>query len=326
MVDISQDFLDTHGRRKLRASGEINQRFGGNYIAWFNTNLAGRGAWAGKSIPDSPAAQARFAVFWDDTSGLFPEQPSLMQFVCLMSIFTNEVGGDLIPIREKVGRPPLHPGIAYAFNRIEGLKRSYNTLAGNRTAFALFRDPAYREAHKMRGGFAAFADPAAISAAWDGETYTAGFPTSTDEPGNGFILQADFFKFRGRGLIQTTGRANYLKLIDFVKTYAGPQALVRDFAARWAGQDNQRIATISSNEDWDRLFLKSDLVIARAAIAFHNQGGGNYLALADRAATLNGNGAGSIRRMGLRISGGADYAECFHQRVAVLCAAAQSLP
>lgn len=166
--------------------------------------------------------QARFAVFWDDTSGLFPEQPSLMQFVCLMSIFTNEVGGDLVPIREKVGRPPRHPGIAYAFDRIEGLKRSYNTLAGNRTAFALFGDPAYREAHKMRGGFAAFADPAAISA--------------------------------------------------------------------------------------------------------DNQGGGNYLGLADRAATLNGNGAGSIRRMGLRISGGADYAERSHQRVAELCAGAQSLP
>ena len=259
-------------------------------------------------------------MFWDGASDIFGGAPNVVQFLCLMSIFVNEVGGDLLPIEERVGRPPQHPGIAYAFDSIAGLKHSYNTLAGNQTAFALFRDPAYRTSNSGKALANRFPTPDSVSQAWSGESWPAGFPTSTDPTQTGFLLEADFYKFRGRGLIQTTGRANYARLIGFVAAYTGSDPVLQRYSATWKGAAAEAIATTSSNDDWHQLFFSGTLELARAAIRLHNTASGNYLALAaDDAAQLNGTGQGSVYRMGLRISGGSSYASLFQQRVMQIC-------
>jgi hypothetical protein len=325
--DIAQEFLDRVAATRFADAAAIDAFFantgaGANFIDWFNANCAGIDAWADKRIAATPGCAQRFATFWDGAAEVFGAAPGLVQFVSLMSIFVNEVGGDLQPIEEKVGRQG-HPGIAYAFDRIEGVKRSYNTLDGNRTAYDLYGDEDYRAAHGHKPLADRFPDPEQIADAWDGEAWPDGFPTATDPAQTGFLLEADFYKFRGRGLIQTTGRANYLKLIDFVKAYAGADPILRAQAAEWGPTPSDTIATTSSNDDWHRLFFSGTLVLARAAIRLHSAGAGNYLNLAATdAARLNAtahNAPGSVYYMGWRISGADGYAALFKRRVAQIC-------
>jgi hypothetical protein len=57
---------------------------------------------------------------------------------------------------------------------------------------------------------------------WRGPIYPRpDFPTEPTPNAAGYILEADFMKFRGRGFIQTTGRPNYARLIAFVQRYKG---------------------------------------------------------------------------------------------------------
>ena len=57
----------------------------------------------------------------------------------LMSIVNNERGGSLKPVTERVGNKD-NPFLAYAFNRISGIKKLYHTFTSNKTAFDLFHD------------------------------------------------------------------------------------------------------------------------------------------------------------------------------------------
>ena len=73
---------------------------------------------------------------------------TLLQFVALMSIFTNEVGAELQPVSELSGAG----GLAYTFDAIPSKKMSYNSTVGNRLAGDLFfDDQAFWQAH---GGLA----------------------------------------------------------------------------------------------------------------------------------------------------------------------------
>lgn len=325
--DIPADFLDNAAALPMPSAQAVDQFFaqrqaGNSFIAWFNANAAPDPVWKGRKIPGSQACADRFKIFWDGASQVFGGTPNLLQFISLMSIFINEVGGDLQPIEEKVGRPPQHPGIAYAFDAIPGLKRSYNTLSGNMTAFDLFRDAAYMQSNADRALADRFSDPSSIDPAWRGEAWPAGFPTSTDPAQTGFLLEADFYKFRGRGLIQTTGRANYGKLIAFIKSYTGNDPVLKQFSQRWANLSANTVATTSSNDDWHALFFSGTLELAREAIKLHNQGSGGYLNLTiDDAQVINAEDGrpGSVFRIGRRISGSDDYAETFKNRVAQIC-------
>ena len=153
-----------------------------------------------------------------------------------------------------------HPGLAYLFDAIPGLKRSYNTLKGGRTAFDCFNNPAYLAAHQSLPGAAPFVRT--TDEAWKGESWPATVPTSPTDPNLGFVLEADFMKFRGRGFIQTTGRANYKGLVSFVQTYTGTNATLLDYKTRWAGKAPDDVCYSSTNADWDALFQNTDLAVA----------------------------------------------------------------
>jgi hypothetical protein len=289
-----------------------------HYVKWFNGTLAGKGPWAGVTLVDTPQNDTGFQEFWDRTEDLFGGDASIIQFVCLMSIFANEVRGNFTPQTERMGRQG-HPGMAYLFDAIQNLKRSYNTLPGNKTAFECFNDDNYTAAH----GDLPLADQLAQSSdqRWSGEVWPSEFDTNPDPAVSGFITEADFMKFRGRGFIQTTGRSNYLPLIAFVQVNAGGNATIDSFKGSWAGKAPDQIAFESTNEDWDRLFQQTDLIVAAEAVRVHNQKSGNYLDLSSDASVLNGTGPGSVFNMGRRVSGSTKYAATFKQRVAAVLAA-----
>jgi len=154
-----------------------------------------------------PQNDIGFHGFWNRINQIFGGTINLIQFVSLMSILSNEVRGNCTPQDEKMGSPG-HPGLAYLFDRIEGLKRSYNTLGGNQTAFACFNHPQFITAHEALAGANTFART--TDDRWSGEGWPSEVPTSSDPAVNGFVMEADFMKFRGGEFIQTTGRSNYI--------------------------------------------------------------------------------------------------------------------
>jgi hypothetical protein len=235
----------------------------------------------------------------------------LTQFVALMSVFINETGGSFSKGAERVGSPG-HAGLSYAFDSFQitdrtgrtFTKASYNQAPKNRTAFALFHDPVYLTSH---GTLQPTAQTTRDLSAWKGTTWPSGVPTVLDQGQTGFLQEADFFKFRGRGFIQTTWRPAYEAIIAVIKAYGGTQAVAVDYKARWISMTTGDAATTSSNADWDHLFQDSDMVIPMVAIRTHNQAGGNYLTLSDQPAGMKGTGPGSFANVGTRISGDGAY-------------------
>lgn len=322
----------------------FRERFRKGFVDWFNGSIAGRGAWTvefqGRVLPVTigpprgvtlDKLKERFATFWDRAPALFGGAPTLLQFLSLASIFINEVRGHLVSVTEAYGRPG-HPGVAYLFDAIPGLKVSYNNpdpaRPDNFPAGDLFHDPAFIAAHRGRA-LAARLARTAQRAAWNGTNYAlTGERTGGPEVEAGFIAQADFMKFRGRGLIQTTWRSNYRKLATYVTSYAGETQLLKSFAARWAGKDLDTVLTQSSNEDWDALFGDPALELVLEAIRQHSAANADYLTLAETAEGLNFVAAsdaqlrqarGSIWHMGRRISGSGSYGRKFRGRVIELC-------
>jgi hypothetical protein len=239
---------------------------------------------------------------------------TLPDFLALVSVMINETGGNFEPIAEGVGRPG-HAGIAYAFDSIAGVKASYNA-APSQTALQCFNDADFLDAHGAKVLAAAVrntADPR-----WAGTVYpTPDFPTSTNPATTGIILEADFYKFRGRGVIQTTWRSGYVAMIGFVQSYTGTHPTITAYRDAWAGQAAQTVASRSSNDDWDALYLHTDFEIAREAVRIHNAGGGHYFWLSEDRTVIDGavGVKGSVRRAGRTVSGSSAYGDTLHDRV-----------
>jgi hypothetical protein len=317
MNQITDQFIAQIKSLAFRNAAEINLFFqnnsGQDFIGWFQKKVAKQGEWADLGIVNPAQASQNFTLIWDEIETIFGlASINLIQFVTLMSVIIHETGGLVSPIAERFGTSS-HPGIAYLFDKIAGLKQSYNTASGNRTAFALFNDPVYIGEHQALALGSQLAQT--TDARWKGEAYPSGFPTTANLATTGFILQADFFKFRGRGLIQTTHRVNYKDLILFVQQAPQTQQTLVNFQQRWKGLDLDTVATRSTFSDWDTLFQQTEFIIPCEAISRHNQKSGNYLQLPLTAAQLNGTAPGSIFNVGKRINGGTAYANRLSRRV-----------
>lgn len=322
-TDLEGAFVTTALQTLFSNASDINAYFArhgaADFIDWFNASVAGAGPWVKKAIGTSAQTRVNFNAIWSRIPQIFgSQQINLLQFVSLMSVFVNEVGADLAPISERVGTKD-HPGLAYPFDRIPSLhKSSYNTDGSNWTAYKCFRDPSFIAAHSGKTLGAQLQNT--TEEAWAGHVYPGGYPTAVDPASTGFVMEADFYKFRGRGLIQTTWRGSYLNLIRFVQSYAGTQAAISARTTAWAGMTPDVAANTSSNADWDDLFKHTDLEIACVAIAQHNAEAGNYLNLSSDVDVLNKRDAqGSIWRVGKRVSGGDAYADLLRSRVIAIC-------
>jgi hypothetical protein len=271
----------------------FKSKTGKSFIDWFNATQANRGAWAGLRMNTDAGTVAAFNAVWDRLAQMFGVQAiSLDQFLALQSIFINELGGGMKPISELFGRPG-HPGIAYLFDAIPGVKASYNGGGLSRTALDLFNDSSFLTAHQALAYGADLAHT--TDAVWAGQIYPqSSYPTNPSAAG--MIFEADFAKFRGRGLIQTTWRAGYKRIIEWVQAYTGSDPTITSYKTKWHGSSSDTVASQSTNADWDTLFQSSNFEIPCVAVSLHNKSSGNYLNLSTDETVLLGNGAGSLVR------------------------------
>lgn len=256
-----------------------------SFVGWLNATQSKQGGWSGVAIGGSDA-EARFLQIWGNIAIVYRRDAvNLSEVLVLMSVVINETGGLLAPVSERVGTS-THRGIAYALYAVpKSKKASYNAAPWN--ALASFNNVDFPSAHGAKSSAEMVRNTQDL--VWSRTTYPKEtFPTSTDPALSGLILEADFYKFRGRGLIQTTFRRGYMPIIGFVRGHAGGQAMVVKYMSLWAGTSADVVAHRSSNKDWDAPFQPSDYVVPCQAIRWHNQGGGDYLKASSDRAVLAG--------------------------------------
>lgn len=314
MVNRTQEFSNY---------AEIDTFFKGfnssGFVNWFNTNISKMSIWDGITIN-----QSNWQKVWNNINILFGKpKVNLIEFLSINSIIVNETGGKFLPVTETVGANG-YPGISYAYDSIVNKKQSYNTLSTNWSAFKSFNDSVYKSVHSHKPFGSALKDT--TDNRWNSSTFPLGFsnniPNETDTKGvqNTFITEADFFKFRGRGLIQTTGRANYKPIIKYILNYSGDNTTIINIKNSWSSYTGNldSIASASSNTDWDSLFQNSDSIIANYACYVHSTSPGRYVNYnIINPSQSDSNLQTSIRNVALAIAGAnaKAYADKYTQRV-----------
>jgi hypothetical protein len=317
---IDQDIVDKCAAFGLRTAADIEAVFAsqGGFFSWYNASLANSSAFKHRGkARNNTMIQQNFVQFWDQIPSTFDvAEISMIEFCALMSVNIQESSGNLTAAPEEMnGQGGLHPGLAYAFDRIAGLKSSYNE-APNKTALALFRDPLYLKQHGGLAGSAAILNGSdGIDKAWGGQSWPASYPsTRVDATVNGFVMEADFYKFRGRGVIQTTWRSDYKLLINYILNdpAAAKNPTLLAVAKQWrtltpglsGDAQIEASATTSTNADWDRAFAQPLLLAAGVAIDSNTKG--KYLQLSRDATVLRADKStrGSLLYMAAKINGG----------------------
>lgn len=319
---IAEKFAQTIFHNADEIDGYFIQQRQNKFITWFNSAVANKGNWIGKSC-HGPNLHENFVNYWNAYLASSPR--TLMEFIVYMSVFINECDGNLLGSTERFGNAQ-HKGISYLFDTVViagqngrvWRKQSYNTGKGNMAAGVLFNDANFNLAHKE------FALATALSKTqdktWWGDIYPQqSMPTSADDGADGYILQCDFFKFRGRGLIQTTWRSNYRSLVDFVQRYEGESEVINRYKSFWKKTSLDLVCTTSTSSQWDEIFADPSRAILGAAVRLHARDG-NYLPLGRNVDDINGILRGSIDFFGDRL-GGTGYGRRLKARVVQICEA-----
>jgi hypothetical protein len=222
------------------------------FADWFNDEFRPKHAGKhptiqvkGKNLPEFPHKidATNFKAFFNATKQLSgQDEISLLQFAAAFCIPYNETGGSFHPTIERGGKLVLPRGaekdkhgknlidfgeVGYFFWGVENVKRSYNLAKSSWTW------PAGDDL-KKRG---MLDDPNEIEV-WNGRpSWNAGdplndpnypkpledprYPNPQTEPLKSAQRECHFYKFRGRGFTQTTGREGYIKYADPALTAAG---------------------------------------------------------------------------------------------------------
>ncbi len=172
-----------------------------HFVDWFNDDFRSR---MPKKLPGKKnltfpgkISKGGFTNVFDNCEKVWAAELTIEEFIGLCMIIYNETGGGFEPISEK-GSPK------YMFEPIKGVKGSYNQ-GGNRKAGDLLKGMGFISTDKE-------------VAQWNGQVWPA--PAVGSDLYNA-ALECDFYKFRGRGLIQITWRSNYLAYVDPYLVAAG---------------------------------------------------------------------------------------------------------
>lgn len=331
-ANLAQADVDRLAAIRLRNAADIEAFFrrGGQagFIDWYNAGLAHSAPFRARGAIDTrQAVRDRFTTFWNQVPTAF-DRPEInaLDFCAFTAICINEVRGNLWANPETSGRGGggrsdsrgPHPGLAYFFDRVElrpgRFKRSYNQIG--RTAGALFNDDEYIQAHGTLPGAERLARHGGdFGGAWNGSYYPQADFDYREIPANGFIMQADFYKFRGRGVIQTTGRGAYERVAQYIQGYTGSNTVLADFSRRWRGLAPASAATRSRTEDWDAIFGQGEMLAKGLSLHAGTRADRDYRRMSTDAAILHDvtqggrppGRTGSIYAMGRRISGSHDY-------------------
>jgi hypothetical protein len=328
--------VNTH----LSNAADVNTLFAaeGGFFAWYNRTLSGTTAFRHRGrARDDADIKGHFTNFWNHLADTFGARTiTAVEFSALMAVNIQETTGDLTAAPEEVnGMHGPHPGLAYAFDKIDGLKQSYNH-SPNKSALALFEDSDFVSAHKMLpGAQRVLAHPGGIDPAWGGEKWPNGFDATPKASVNGFVMQADFFKFRGRGVIQTTWRSDYREILNFILSAdLTSQPDVLAVRQRWeaaagsrSGRDKlEHILTISRTDEWDRVFLNG-LILAQG-VQIDSTQKENYLKLSHDIDGLSADRQtrGSLLHMARKINGGDYPATVVPMMKTMMCGIAALVP
>jgi len=199
---------------------------------------------------------------------------SIYQFLIMTSIMLNETGGSFILATGEYGDAkymfsynPDIPKVSYNCSK-DYNKTACSTL-GNKSAYDLFRDPAFLNVPAR----ASMYKPKNVNdPAWQGYAYPDGEPKGNNKHDSGksnytilgLIAECDFYKFRGRGVIQLTGRGNYSKFLEYIntnKTTIPYNAASKAIIDTWGVDSTDTIATKITNVELDTLFADNALAI-----------------------------------------------------------------
>lgn len=252
---------------------------------FFNNFCKGKNSWgvtttgdAAKIVAASDADNRLSVIFTPQNINAISGQNdiSIFQFLIMTSIMLNETGGTFILGISEFGDAsyffsynPKIPKVSY------NCSKDYHKIAcsslGNKTAYELFRDPIFMNVPAR----ATMYKPKNINdVAWQGYSYPANEPVgySNYKPEQfalsykqlGIIAECDFYKFRGRGVIQLTGRGNYKKWLEYINTNKGTLSYNLTSKAiidTWGVDSVDIIATKISNVELDTLFSDNALAL-----------------------------------------------------------------
>jgi len=203
---------------------------------------------------------------------------SIYQFLIMVSIMLNETGGTFILAKTEGGNAkhmfnynPSVPKVSY--NCTKSYSKTACSDLGNKSAYDLFRDPIFLNVPAR----ASMYKPKNMNdQVWQGYTYPDGEPVGLNnlsfKPADtiktynelGIIAECDFYKFRGRGVIQLTGRGNYKKWVEYIVANKGiipfnsaSQVIING----WGIDSSDVILTKITNTELDVLFSDNALAL-----------------------------------------------------------------
>lgn len=333
--------LALFGDAPIASAGDANALFGtigtGNtstYLGWLRSRAVSLGMdraqgfqlWrqgnaAGNNVRKfyfkyTPAAEANFTRLWDGIPTMYDPQGAinLIEFLALDLATHIEGYGDYAVVeeaeREGYGLDYFFESHWVAPNGQPVAKRSYNTPP-NTTARDLFASAVFRNAHDalLPAGPTAWNT---ADAAWAGTIYGATkAPTSVTSDETAFIRQADFYKFRGRGYIQTTNRENYRDLARAVRAEidslpAPMWGIVSTWPTSGATEaDFDRALTESRDDDWTNLFQSTGGIVPWLGVRTFSRAHLDCIHIAPpTSGSLLGNAAGHVEFLGNQINNG----------------------
>lgn len=336
---ISQSLIDKVKNERFANSLEIDNFFkkfnATGFVDWFRKTVGTISVFNGKRIND-----VNFKKFWDNSIPIIfgnnqDGKVNLFEFLALNTIIIEETGGNFLSKSAEIVNSinhPEHPGIAYAFDKVPlsngSTKKSYNSpnVNGNRTALQLFNDTHYKDAHKnLPFGDKLFGLIDTTNAKWEGQSFPKelfkDLKKAIDPNQTTFLTEADFFKLRGRGFIQVTGREIYKKIINFILNYKGSNLKVKQYQNMWNitpfNKNADVIATRSTNIQWDDLFSNTDSVVASESITLHAQTAGNYqyIPINSESNLVSTPILNKILNVAKRINSSPEYQERFKNRI-----------